>query len=159
MIFNCDTIPDLDLLSSYLKQLEYDNYLISLMEIKKMSSTRLDMVDLPPVIKKVKRLINELGTLLDIREDDIIRLDANMMNCVEIRFSARKDIKVNLYVEREEPGVEGIDEVMFDVDEMYFSYIHNRRRRIMHGTMSQMIMELKTILNETQIPKTFDPQA
>lgn len=149
MIFNSNELLSLDLENSYLKRLEEDNYEFSLMEISKMSSVRLENIDLPPVLKKVRSLIDGLGSYLDIREDDVVRLDANMVDCVEIRFAARRDIKVNLYVEAKEDLYEGIEMPDYDQDEMYFTYKKNNRRRIMHGTMEKMITELKAVLNDT----------
>ncbi len=149
MIYNSTELIDIDLSTAYLDRLENDNYEFSLMEIGKMSASRLESVSLPLVMKKVKELIDGLGTLLDIREDDIVRLDGNMADCVEIRFKARKDIKVNLYVEERQNMYEGILEPEFDTDEMYFTYKKNNCRRIMHGTMEKMIAELKLVLNDT----------
>lgn len=149
MIFNSTDLIDLDLKSAYLNRLEDDNYEFSLIEIGRMSSARLENVGLPPVMKKVKELIDGLGTLLDIREDDIVRLDGNMTDCVEIRFKSRKDIKVNLYVEEKPHLFEGLVEPEYDEDEMYFTYKKDNRRRIMHGTMEKMITELKAVLNDT----------
>lgn len=149
MILNSKELFDFDLKATYLKRLEDDNYEFSLMEIGKMSSSRLETVDFHPVMKKVKYLIDGLGECLDIRGEDVVRLDANMMDCVEIRFAARKDIKVNLYVEDKKPPFEDFYYVDYDEDEMYFSYKQNNRRRIMHGTMERMIEELKLILNES----------
>lgn len=149
MIYNSKNILDLDLEASYLRRLEDDNYEFSLMEIGKMSSSRLENVGLPPVMKKVKSLIDGLGEYLDIRDDDVIRLDANMMDCIEIRFASRKDIKVNLYIEEELFILEDYPKVDIDEDEMYFTYKHNNRRKIMHGTMSRMIEELKAVLHDS----------
>lgn len=149
MIYNSNNILDLDLWGTYLRRLEEDNYEFSLMEIGRMSSCRLDNVELPPVMKKVKTLIDSLGDYLDIREDDVIRLDANMVNCVEIRFASRKDIKVNLYVEEKVQPFEDYPVVGIDEDEMYFTYKQNNRRKIMHGTMVRMIEELKTVLHDS----------
>ncbi len=149
MIFNSKELLALDLENSYLNRLEEDNYEFSLVEIGKMSSARLESVDLPPVMRKVRTLIDSLGGYLDIRENDVVRLDANMVDCVEIRFAARRDIKVNLYVENKTIPYEGIVRPDFDEDEMYFTYKKNNRRRIMHGTMDNMIAELKAVLNDT----------
>ena len=135
--------------ATYLRRLEDDNYEFSLMEIEKMSSSRLETVGFPPVMKKVRQLIDGLGVCLDIRREDIVRLDANMNDCVEIRFASRRDIKVNLYVEDKESPFEDYRKADYDEDEMYFSYKHNNRRRIMHGTMERMIEELKLVLNES----------
>ena len=148
MIYN-STKPSLDLKSEYFNHLKENNYSLSLIEISKMSPSRLEKVEIPLVLKKVKQLIDGLGAYLDIQEDDVIRLDANMMDCVEIRFSTRNDIKVNLYVNDYGPSIEGITQVDYDDDEMYFTFIQKNRRKIMHGTMDQMIDELKTILNDT----------
>ena len=149
MIYNSSDILDLDLENAYLKMLENDNYEFSLVEIGKLSPSRLENVGLPPVMRKVKSLIDGLGDYLDIRENDVVRLDANMMDCVEIRFSARRDIKVNLYVEEKVPPFEGIQVPDYDEDEMYFSYKQNNRRKIMHGTMKSMIEELKAVLHDS----------
>lgn len=149
MIYNSTELVDLDLGTAYLNRLEDNNYEFSLIEIGRMSAARLENVSLPPVMKKVKELIDRLGNQLDIREDDVIRLDGNMTDCVEIRFNARKDIKVNLYVEERKGLYEGLIEPYFDEDEMYFTYKKNNRRRIMHGTMEKMITELKAVLNDT----------
>lgn len=149
MIFNSTDLIDLDLKSAYLNRLEDDNYEFSLIEISRMSAARLENVGLPPVMKKVKSLIDGLGTLLDIREDDIVRLDGNMTDCVELRFKARKDIKVNLYVEEKPQLFKELVESEYDDDEMYFTYKKDNRRRIMHGTMEKMITELKAVLNDT----------
>ena len=148
MKFNCQSVPDLDLASTYLKLLEEDNYQFSLVEIAKMSSTRLEDIDLQPVMSKVKSLIDELGNYLDIREDAVVRLDANMMNCVEILFSSRRDVKVNLYISNRTYPYMDLPEPDFDEDEMYFTYKQNNRRRIMHGTMADMIKELKKVLRD-----------
>lgn len=152
MIYNSDILQELDLNMTYLRLREEDNYEFSLMEISKMSPYRLDLVDLPPVMSKVRRLILGLGDCLDVREDDVVRLDSNMMDCVEIRFASRRDIKVNLYVENREIPIEGIAEPNSDEDEMYFTYMRDNRRMIMHGTMDKMIEELKIVLYEAQIP-------
>lgn len=149
MILNSKEILTLDLENSYLNRLEEDNYEFSLIEISKMSSARLESVELPPVMKKVRTLIDGLGGYLDIRENDVVRLDANMMDCVEIRFAARRDIKVNLYIEEKHDVYERMDAPDFDENEMYFSYKKDNRRRIMHGTMDKMIKELKDVLNDT----------
>ena len=149
MIYNSSDILDLDLENSYLKMLENDNYEFSLVEIGKLSPSRLENVGLPPVMRKVKSLIDGLGDYLDIRDNDVVRLDANMMDCVEIRFSARRDIKVNLYVEERVPPFEGIQVPDYDEDEMYFSYKQNNRRKIMHGTMNSMIEEIKAVLHDS----------
>ena len=149
MILNSKELLSLDLENSYLNRLEEDNYEFSLIEIGRMSSTRLESVDLPPVMKKVRTLIDSLGSYLDIRENDVVRLDANMIDCVEIRFASRRDIKVNLYVEEKQECYERISTPDFDEDEMYFTYKKNNRRRIMHGTMDKMIAELKAVLNDT----------
>lgn len=149
MILNSKDLLLLDLESSYLNRLEEDNYEFSLMEIGRVSSERLERSSLPPVMKKVRKLIDNLGGYLDIRENDVVRLDANMMDCVEIRFASRHDIKVNLYVEEKEEIYERISTLDFDEDEMYFTYKKNNRRRIMHGTMDKMIAELKAVLNDT----------
>lgn len=148
-MINNSILLDLDLGATYLRRLEDDNYEFSLMEIGRMSSSRLENVGLPPVMKKVKMLIEGLGDFLDIREDDVIRLDANMMDCVEIRFASRKDIKVNLYVEECRHILEDYPMIDIDEDEMYFTYKHNNRRKIMHGTMVRMIEELKTVLHDS----------
>ena len=71
------------------------------------------------------------------------------MDCVEIRFSARRDIKVNLYVEERVLPFEGIQVPDYDEDEMYFSYKQNNRRKIMHGTMNSMIEEIKAVLHDS----------
>lgn len=149
MIYNSSDILDLDLESTYLKRLEDDNYEFSLVEIGKLSPSRLENVGLPPVMRKVKSLIDSLGGYLDIRENDVVRLDANMMDCVEIRFAARSDIKVNIYVEERVTPFEGIQVPDYDEDEMYFSYKQNNRRKIMHGTMNSMIEELKAVLHDS----------
>lgn len=149
MIYNNEDILSLDLDSAYLKRLENNNYVFSMKEISRLSPTRLDAIGLPPVLKKVKTLIDGLGDYLDIRENDIVRLDPNMMDCIEVRFSARRDIKVNLYVEVDKGLIEDIEEVDFDEDEMYFTYKQNDNRIIMHGTMIKMIDELKAVLHGT----------
>ena len=148
MDLNTKDLLSLDLERSYLKRLEDDNYEFSLIEIGKMSDSRLEMVDFPPVMRKVRSFIDALGNYLDIRENDIVRLDANMMDCVEIRFASRHDIKVNLYVEERQSLIDGIVEPDYDENEMYFTYKHNNRRRIMHGTMDKMIEALKEVLKD-----------
>lgn len=149
MIYNNVNIINLDLGAAYLKRLKDDNYEFSLMEIDRLSSTRLQNVTLPPVMKKVKCLIDGLGEYLDIREDDVVRLDINMKDCVEIRFASRRDVKVNLYIEDRTLPFEDLQEPDYDEDEMYFSYKQNNRRCIMHGTMERMIEALKQVLHET----------
>lgn len=147
MIYNSIDILNLDLDSTYLKRLENDNYIFSMKEISKLSKRRLESVELPLVLRKVRTLIDGLGDYLDIREDDYVSLDPNMMDCVEVRFSARSDIKVNLYIENRNTLVKEIVEPDFDEDEMYFTYKRNNRRVIMHGSMVKMIEELKAVLN------------
>lgn len=149
MLYNCNKVLDLDLNMTYLRLREKDNYEFSMMEISRLSPYRLELVELPPVLKKVRRLIEGLGDYLDVREEDVVKLDANMMDCVEIRFAARSDIKVNLYVENRKTAIEGISEPDYDEDEMYFSYKKDNRRMIMHGTMDKMIEKLKVVLHDT----------
>lgn len=148
MIFNSGDILNLNLDRDYLKRLENDNYVFSMKEISKLSPTRLESVGLSPVLRKVKTLIDGLGSYLDIREDDFVTLDPNMMDCVEVRFSSRSDIKVNLYVEEKKVLIEDIAEADYDEDEMYFTYKQENRRIIMHGTMVKMMDELKIVLND-----------
>lgn len=149
MIYNSNIVQELDLNMTYLRLRENDNYEFSMMEISRLSPYRLELVELPPVLSKVRRLIEGLGDYLDVREEDVVKLDANMMDCVEIRFAARSDIKVNLYVESKKTSIEGISEPDYDEDEMYFTYKKDNRRMIMHGTMDKMIEKLKAILHDT----------
>lgn len=149
MIFNDDKIVDLDLNATYLQVIKKDNYEFSMMEISRLSQYRLESVELSPVLRKVRKLIEGLGDYLDIREEDVVKLDANVKDCVEIRFAARRDIKVNLYVESKKAPIEGISEPDYDEDEMYFTYKIDNRRMIMHGTMDKMIEKLKAVLHDT----------
>lgn len=149
MIYNSDKVVDLDLNATYLQLIKKDNYESSMMEISRLSQYRLEFVELSPVLKKVRQLIEGLGDYLDVREEDVVKLDANMKDCVEIRFAARRDIKVNLYVENKKIPIEGISEPDYDEDEMYFTYIKENRRMIMHGTMDKMIEKLKDVLHDT----------
>ena len=149
MIYNSNIVQELDLNMTYLRLREKDNYEFSMMEISRLSPYRLELVELPPVLSKVRRLIESLGDYLDVREEDVVKLDANMMDCVEIRFAARSDIKVNLYVESKKTSIEGISEPDYDEDEMYFTYKKDNRRMIMHGTMDKMIEKLKAVLHDT----------
>ena len=136
----------LDLLLQLIKK---DNYEFSMLEVSRLSQYRLEFVELSPVLKKVRQLIEGLGDYLDVREEDVVKLDANMKDCVEIRFAARRDIKVNLYVENKKTPIEGISEPDYDEDEMYFTYKKENRRMIMHGTMDKMIEKLKDVLHDT----------
>lgn len=149
MIYNSDKVVDLDLNATYLQLIKKDNYEFSMMEISRLSQYRLEFVELSPVLKKVRQLIEGLGDYLDVREEDVVKLDANMKDCVEIRFAARRDIKVNLYVENKKTPIEGISEPDYDEDEMYFTYKKENRRMIMHGTMDKMIEKLKDVLHDT----------
>ena len=149
MIYNSDKVVDLDLNATYLQLIKKDNYEFSMMEVSRLSQYRLEFVELSPVLKKVRQLIEGLGDYLDVREEDLVKLDANMKDCVEIRFAARRDIKVNLYVENKKTPIEGISEPDYDEDEMYFTYKKENRRMIMHGTMDKMIEKLKDVLHDT----------
>lgn len=149
MIYNSDKVVDLDLNATYLQLIKKDNYEFSMMEVSRLSQYRLEFVELSPVLKKVRQLIEGLGDYLDVREEDVVKLDANMKDCVEIRFAARRDIKVNLYVENKKTPIEGISEPDYDEDEMYFTYKKENRRMIMHGTMDKMIEKLKDVLHDT----------
>lgn len=122
MIYNSNKVSDLDLNMTYLHLREKENYEFSMMEISRLSPNRLELVESPPVLRKVRCLIEGLGNYLDVREEDVVKLDANMMDCVEIRFAARSDIKVNLYIESRMTSMEGISEPDYDEDEMYFTY-------------------------------------
>lgn len=146
---NSEDYPLFKIGEDYYQTLKDDNLCYSMLEIQKMSSTRLVSVDVPDVIRKVKFLIDSLDSCLDIRAEDVIRLDTNMPDCVEVRFSARKDIKVNVYVENDKLEFDGIPQPDYDEDEMYLSYKQNNRRCIRHGSMLDMVKALKDILNET----------